>query len=101
MWVRVRAASDQRLGRRMVKDIEAAGGFCAPISDGPLSDKGDDIWPNGIAPLYRRRTLKGRIKNFFAWSTDWGTHMRGGPYPKLRDMLPVFQAQRGGITFSR
>lgn len=82
-----------------MKDIEAAGGLCAPIAFRPLV--GDDIWPNGIAPLYRRRTLKGRIKNFFAWSPDWGTHMRGGPHPKLREMLPVFRAQRGGITFSR
>lgn len=86
-----------------MNEIKIAGGLCAPISPRylPFDDGGDDIWPNYIAPAYRRRTLKGRIQNFFAWSPDWGTHMRGGPYPKLREMLPTFRAQRGGITFSR
>lgn len=27
--------------------------------------------------------------------------MQGGPIPKVRELLPVFQAQRGGITYSR
>lgn len=82
--------------------IYASGGFCAPLADAyNLHPVYDDIWPNHIAPKWRNRTFKGRLKNFFAWSPDWGTKMRGGPMPqfKISDYLEPLRAERGGISF--
>lgn len=73
--------------------IKAAGGLCAPV--GPYRAEllaGDDIWPNRIT------NLRGWRK-WFSWDKDWGIRLRGGPHPKIRDMLPAFRAQRGGITY--
>lgn len=80
--------------------LTASGGFCAPIADAYLS-RWDGIWDNHVAPRWRNHTLKGRLRNFFAWSEDWGTYMRGGPMPRVNplDLIEMPRVQRGGLRF--
>lgn len=84
----------------MSERLVAKGGLCAPLADAYNLHE-TEIRPGYVAPRWRARTFRGRLRNFFAWDKDWGTHLWGGPPARLRDLLPVFTAPRGGISYLR
>lgn len=72
--------------------IRASGGFCAPINCSYDFPPREGIWANRIQLLSRWR-------RWFSWDKGWGFPLRGGPAPKLMDMLEPFRAQRGGVKY--
>lgn len=84
----------------MPETLKAVGGLCAWIPDAYNLHPTEEVRPNYVAPAWRARTLRGRLRNFLAWDKGWGFPLRGGPLPRLRDMLPAFSAARGGIKFA-
>lgn len=94
--------SENREPYQLIREntITVSGGLCAPIPPPyDLIYNETEIRPGYVAPKWRERTFRGRLRNFFAWDKDWGTHMWGGPPVRLRDVLPVFSAPRGAIKF--
>lgn len=89
----------------MSDDSTAAGGLVAIVPSSFVAwyeqrkAESNETWPNYVAPAHRNRTWRGRLKNFFVWDKGWGFPLRGGMLPRVRDLMPTFRAERGGIQF--
>lgn len=86
----------------MPETISSPGGFMNPVfRDYWFQQERErhEIHVNHIMLLRYNRSIRGRLRYFFAWDKDWGCRLVGGPIPKLRDLLPTFRTVRGGIRF--